>query len=62
MDWLDTLDLPELLDFVGFRNSYKEMMNSYEDIVAEAEFREECRREEEQLRYLEEKEKENGRI
>ena len=59
MDWLDTLDLPELLDFVGFRNSYKEMMNSYEDIVAEAEFREECRREEEQLRYLEEKEKEN---
>lgn len=59
MEYLDTLDLPELLDFVGFRNSYKEMMNSYEDIVAEAEFREECRREEEQLRYLEEKEKEN---
>lgn len=60
MEYLDTLDLPELLDFVGFRNSYKEMMNSYEDIVAEAEFREECRREEEQLRYLEEKEEENG--
>ena len=62
MEYLDTLDLPELLDFVGFRNSYKEMMASYEDIVAEAEFREECRREEEQLRYLEEKEKENGRV
>ncbi len=62
MEYLDTLDLPELLDFVGFRNSYKEMMNSYEDIVAEAEFREECRREEKQLRYLEEKEKENGRV
>ena len=59
MEYLDTLDLPELLDFVGFRNSYKEMMNSYEDIVAEAEFREECKKEEEQLRYLEEKEKEN---
>ena len=56
MDYLDKLDLPELLDFVGFRNSYKEMMNSYEDIVAEAEFREECKKEEEQLRYLEEKE------
>lgn len=62
MDYLDTLDLPELLDFVGFRNSYKEMMNSYEDIVAEAEFRNELAREEEQLRYLEEKEKKNGRI
>ena len=56
MDYLDKLDLPELLDFVGFRNSYKEMMNSYEDIVAEAEFREECKKEEEQLRYLEENE------
>lgn len=62
MEYLDTLDLPELLDFVGFRNSYKEMIASYEDIVAEAEFREECRREEAQLRYLEEKEKENGRV
>ena len=62
MEYLDTLDLPELLDFVGFRNSYKEMMNSYEDIVAEAEFRNELAREEEQLRYLEEKEKENGRV
>ena len=56
MEYLDTLDLPELLDFVGFRNSYKDMMNSYEDIVAEAEFRDELAREEEQLRYLEEKE------
>lgn len=65
MDYLDKQDIDEmdllgLLDFVGWRNSYKEMMNSYEDIVAEAEFREECRREEEQLRYLEEKEEENG--
>lgn len=56
MEFLDTLDLPELLDFVGWRNSYKEMLDAYEDIIAEAEFREECRREEEQLRYLEEKE------
>ena len=56
---LDEMDLLGLLDFVGWRNSYKEMMNSYEDIVAEAEFREECKKEEEQLRYLEEKEKEN---
>jgi hypothetical protein len=53
---LDEMDLIGLLDFVGWRNSYKEMMTSYEDIVAEAEFREECRREENQLRYLEEKE------
>lgn len=62
MEYLDTLDLPELLDFVGFRNSYKDMMNSYEDIVAEAEFKHELAREEEQLKYLEEREKENGRI
>lgn len=59
---LDETDLLGLLDFVGWRNSYKEMMASYEDIVTEAEFREECKKEEEQLRYLEEKEKENGRI
>ena len=57
---LDEMDLLGLLDFVGWRNSYKEMMASYEDIVIEAEFREECKKEEEQLRYLEEKEKING--
>ena len=62
MEYLDTLDLPELLDFVGFRNSYKDMMNSYADLVAEAEFKHELAREEEQLKYLEEREKENGRI
>lgn len=56
MDYLDLMDLPELLDFVGWRNSYKEMMNSYEEIIAKAEFREECKREDEQLKYLEEKE------
>lgn len=61
MEYLDTLDLPELLDFVGFRNSYKDMMNSYADLVAEAEFKHELAREEEQLKYLEEREKENGR-
>ena len=60
MDYLDLMDLPELLDFVGWRNSYKEMMNSYEDIVAENEFREESKREDEQLKYLEEKENENN--
>lgn len=62
MHYLDELDLPELLDFVNWRNSYKEMMNSYENIVAEQEFRDELAREERQLRFLEEKEKENGRI
>ena len=59
MHYLDELDLPELLDFVNWRNSYKEMMNSYENIVAEQEFRDELAREERQLRFLEEKEKEN---
>lgn len=60
MDYLDNLSLSELFGFLEYRNSYKDMMESYEDIVAEAEFREECKREEEQLRYLEEKEKING--
>lgn len=60
MDYLDEMDLPELIDFVSWRNSYKNMMNAYEDLVAEAEFREECRREENQLRYLEERENKNG--
>jgi hypothetical protein len=45
MDWWDYLE---------WRNNYKEM--SYEDMVCEAEFREECKREDEQLKYLEEKE------
>lgn len=56
MDYLENLSLSELFGFLEYRNSYKDMMNSYEDLVAEAEFREECRREEEQLKYLEEKE------
>lgn len=60
MDYLDLMDLPDLLDFVGWRNSYKEMMTSYEDLICESEFRAECRREEEQLKYLEKKEKANG--
>ena len=64
MDYLDEKDLDEmdligLLDFVGWRNSYKEMMNAYEDLVEELEFKYDLAREEEQLRYLEEKEKEN---
>jgi ppGpp synthetase/RelA/SpoT-type nucleotidyltranferase len=56
MDYLDQIDkmsLSELLDFVNFRNSYKEMMDSYEDLVAEEEFRYESEREERQLEYLE---------
>lgn len=57
---LDEMDLLGLLDFVGWRNSYKEMMDAYEDLVAELEFKYDLAREEKQLRYLEEKEKENG--
>ena len=56
MNYLDNLSLSELFGFLEYRNSYKDMMESYEDLVAEAEFREECIREEEQLKYLEEKE------
>lgn len=59
MEYLDTLDLPELLDFVGFRNSYKDMMNSYEELVSEAEFKYELAREEEQIKFLEGKENVN---
>lgn len=67
MDYLDEKDLDEmellgLLDFVGWRNSYKEMMNAYEDLVAEAEFKRELLKENEQLKYYEERKKENGRI
>lgn len=62
MDYLDSLSLSELFEFLEYRNSYKDMMNSYEDIVAEAEFKYDLKREEEQLKYLEEREKENGRL
>ena len=60
MDYLENLSLSELFGFLEYRNSYKDMMESYADLVEEAEFREECRREEEQLKYLEEKEEVNG--
>lgn len=60
MDYLENLSLSELFGLLEYRNSYKDMMESYEDLVAEAEFKYELAREEEQLRYLEEKEKENG--
>ena len=60
MDYLENLSLSELFEFFEYRNSYKEMINSYEDIVAEQEFRDELAKEEEQLKYLEEKEKENN--
>ena len=56
MDYLDNLSLSELFGFLEYRNSYKDMMESYEDLVAEQEFRDELAREEEQLKYLEEKE------
>ena len=56
MDYLENLSLSELFGFLEYRNSYKDMMNSYEDLVAEAEFRQELAREEEQLKYLEKKE------
>ena len=59
MDYLDIIDnmsLEELFGFLEYRNSYKDMMESYENIVAESEARYEYEREEEQLRYLEEKE------
>lgn len=54
---IEKMDLPELLDFVGFRNSYKDMMDSYDKIVAEAEFKADCKKEEDQFKRLEE---ENG--
>jgi hypothetical protein len=56
MDYLDQIDnmsLEELFDFLDYRKGHKVD-------PAEAEFRYELAREEEQLRYLEEKEKENG--
>ena len=56
MDYLDNLSLSELFDFLEYRNSYKDMMESYENIVAEQEYRDELEKEEAQLKYLEEKE------
>lgn len=60
MDYLDNLSLSELFDFLEYRNSYKDMLISYDDLVAEAEARYEYEREEKQLKYLEEKEKEEN--
>ena len=59
MDYLDNLSLSELFGFLEYRNSYKEMMNSYEELVSEAEFKYELAREEEQIKFLEGKEKVN---
>ena len=52
-DLIDNMDLSELFGFLEYRNAYKEMMDSYEDLVAEEEFRYESEREERQLEYLE---------
>lgn len=60
MDYLDNLSLSELFGFLEYRNSYKEMINSYDDLVAEAEFKNELAREEEQLKYYEERKNKNG--
>lgn len=63
-DLIDNLSLSELFEFLEYRNSYKDkdMLNSYEDMVAEAEARFEFEREEAQLKYLEEKENKNEHI
>ncbi len=56
MDYLDLIDnmsLEELFDFLDYRKGHKVD-------YAEQEFRDELAREEEQLKYLEEKEKING--
>lgn len=55
-DLMDNLSLSELFDFLEYRNSYKDMLISYDDLVAEAEARYEFEKEEAQLKYLEEKE------
>lgn len=60
MDYLDNLSLSELFGFLEYRNSYKEMMNSYEELVSEAEFKYELARENEQLKYYEERKNKNG--
>lgn len=49
LDRIDNMSLEELFDFLDYRKGHK--VNP-----AEAEFRDELAREEEQLRYLEEKE------
>lgn len=56
MDYLDNLSLSELFEFFEYKNSYKDMLNSYDDLVAKAEARCEFEKEEKQLKYLEEKE------
>lgn len=63
-DLIDNLSLSELFEFLEYRNSYKDkdMLISYEDMVAEAEARFEFEREEAQLKYLEEKENKNEHI
>lgn len=61
-DLIDNLSLSELFEFFEYRNSYKDMLISYEDMVAEAEARFEFEREEAQLKYLEEKENKNEHI
>lgn len=60
MDYLDEMDLLGLVDFLESRNSYKEMMRSYADLVAEAEFKRELLKENEQLKYYEERKNKNG--
>lgn len=60
MCYLDNLSLSELFGFLEYRNSYKDMMESYADLVAEAEFKHELAREEEQLKYYEERKNKNG--
>lgn len=56
-DLIDNMSLSELLNFAESRRAYKEMIDSYEDLVAEEEFRYESEREERQLEYLEKESK-----
>lgn len=44
----------DYLDYTDWKESYDNMMKSYEDLVAEAEFRAEYKKETEQLKRLEE--------
>lgn len=49
MDYLDEIDkmsLTQLLEFAETRNAYKEMLNSAENLIAEAELRYDCMKEE----------------
>lgn len=55
LDLIDKMDLDDLFYFLYYRNEYKDVKN-YDELVAEAEFMEECKKENEQLKYLEEKE------